>query len=101
MNWIIKPGFFEKAIRGAKQAGLDLGRVIGDWLVKQGFAVHLECCDYYPTVPVLPAADASAPTQDEMAGVPIWGMFRTQSNGITFIFMKVSDSGVLLIATND
>lgn len=101
MNWIIKPGFFEKAIRGAKQAGLDLGRVIGDWLVKQELAVHLECCDYYPTVPLVNASNPSSPTATDTAEVPVWGMFRTLSGGTTRIFMKNSESTVFLIAIND
>lgn len=98
MNWIIKPGYFEKAIKGVRQVGLDLGRVIGDWMVKQELAVHLECCDYYPTVPLLEASNASAPTATDTAEVPVWGMFRTLSGSTTRIFIKTSDTTVLQVA---
>jgi len=49
MNWIIKPGFFERNRVGKSQPGLDLSRVIGDWLVRNGFATTTDCCTYSPT----------------------------------------------------
>ena len=102
MNWIIKPGFFMKAVKGMKQAGLDLGRVIGDWLKAQGHAVSSDCCKYYPSIPLLETSDPSVPTADEYADVPLWGMFRTYDSGAgeVYIWMKDADDSIFQIANN-
>ena len=46
MQFVIKPGYFEKKKRGVGQPGLDLSRVIGDFLVKQNIATTTDCCTY-------------------------------------------------------
>ena len=49
MNWIIKPGFFQRSHVGRPQPGLDLSRAIGDFLIKHGLAVTKDCCTYSST----------------------------------------------------
>lgn len=102
MNWIIKPGFFMKAVKGMKQAGLDLGRVIGDWMVSKGLLLSSNCCVYYPTIPVLEVATIAVPTEAEMEDVPLFGVFRTYDPDTTdsYIFMKLTASTVFEIASN-
>jgi hypothetical protein len=102
MNWIIKPGFFMKAVKGMKQAGLDLGRVIGDWMVSKGLLVSGDCCLYYPTVPVIAAEDITSPSEEEMEDVPLFGIFRTYDSetGDLYIYMKLTASTVVDIATS-
>jgi len=52
--WYIKDGFFAKKVKGKKFLGLDLDRVIGDFLVKFGFATTEDCCEYFPVAPEIP-----------------------------------------------
>lgn len=100
--WVIKPGYFEKKVKGMRQPGLDFGRAIGDWLKGGSLAVTSDCCNYYPTLPLVTAADASAPTETEMAGVPLWGMFRTfdSDNDYTYLFIKTAADATITIADN-
>lgn len=73
-EWVFNLGTYAKK-KGGKQPGLDLKRATFDLLQNQSMAATTDCCTYYPTFPVLIVADATAPTEAEMAGVPIGGIF--------------------------
>lgn len=91
IKFVLKPGFYEKRKTGKNQPGLDLWRVTLDTLVDRSLAVTTDCCNYYPTVPLISAADATTPTESEMdnAGVPPFGMFRTTDGaGVYYLWMR-------------
>ena len=46
MEWIIKPGFFNRRQVGRVQPGLDLSQAIGDFLIKHGILCREKCCGY-------------------------------------------------------
>jgi len=46
MEWIIKPGFFNRRQVGKVQPGLDLSQAIGDFLIKHGILCREKCCGY-------------------------------------------------------
>lgn len=58
-QWVFKPGTFERKQLKKNQPGLDLTRAMFDVLKDHEFAVTKNCCDYFPSIPVI--------TEDERA----------------------------------
>lgn len=77
IKFVIKPGLFEKKRTGKNQPGLDLWRVTLDTLVDRSLAVTSNCCNYYPSAPIVLVVDGDVPTEAEMdnANVPLFGIF--------------------------
>lgn len=78
----ILPGAFtSRRVKG----GLNLNKFVKDLLVSIGFAAVDEdlCCTFYPTFPILNVADEDSVTAEEMASIPILGVFIAQTVGET------------------
>ena len=97
-EFVIKLGNYEPKVYGKRQPGLDLSRVIGDFMDKQSLASSSDCCSYYPTIPVLEVATMATPTETEMENVPLLSLFRTTDGTDHVIFMKITASTTLTIA---
>lgn len=104
IKFVVKPGFFEKRRSGTNQPGLDLWRVTLDTLVDRTLAVTNDCCNYYPTFPIIEVVDVADPTESEMANVPVGGFFRTVVyNGSVYyywLYTKTGAGSYKLISTN-
>jgi len=89
---VIIPGTV-KAGKNAK--GFNLNKFVKQLLQSMGFAVTTDCCTYYPTVPLIEVANASTPTEDEAiaAGVPPFGMFRTENGSDIYLWMRPEAGG--------
>lgn len=95
----IKPGTFQT---GRTKGGLNLNKFIKDVLVSMGFAGTENCCTYYPTFPELDVVNISAPTEEEMANVPIKGLFfAVNEDGYWYLRVKNSVNTSIGIVTND
>ena len=77
IKFVLKPGFYEKKRTGKSQPGLDLWRVTLDTLVDRSLAVTTDCCNYYPTAPIIEVVTEGTPSETEMdnANIPLFGMF--------------------------
>lgn len=97
---VIKPGVVSTGRR--IKGGFNLNRFVKDLLVSLGFAATDDCCNYYPTFPILDVANPSAPTPEEVAAnhVPDGGLFLT-TNGGTYYLWIVADGQAGQFATND
>lgn len=102
-KFVIKPGFYEQRKTGKNQPGLDLWRTTLDTLVDRSLAVTTNCCNYYPTVPLIEVDSASNPTGDEMDAnnIPHYGMFRTESGSSIYVWMRDDSDGAFDIGAND
>jgi hypothetical protein len=105
IKFVVKPGFYEKRKTGKNQPGLDLWRTTLDTLVDRSLAVTTNCCDYYPTAPVVYVATIATPTEAEMdnANIPIKGLFFAEnaSSGDWTFNVRASATVIVTLGTND
>lgn len=89
---VLRPGLYQSQ---NTRGGLNLNNWIKKFLTRIGFAVTSDCCTYYPTVPLIEVANASSPTEDEAiaAGVPPFGMFRTEDGSDIYLWMRPEAGG--------
>ena len=97
---IIKEGVVTSSPKKLK-GGFNLNQFVLKFLEWIGFAATVDCCTYYPTYPLLDVADIANPTADEMANVPLYGMFLTVNGSIFYLNIKASDTTRLIVAAND
>lgn len=70
---VIKPGVVESGRR--IKGGFNLNKFVKELLRSMGFAVTEDCCTYYPSAPQVVVANVNNITAEEVAGVPIYGLF--------------------------
>lgn len=73
-EWVFNLGTYSKKKRGS-QPGLDLTRATLDVLQNKSLVNSDNCCDYYPTAPIVICADHTSPTETEMQDVPNYSLF--------------------------
>lgn len=93
---IIKEGVVTSSPKKLK-GGFNLNQFVLKFLEWIGFAATVDCCTYYPTYPTIVVADASAPTEDEMANIPVMGIFFAV-NGIGSWYLRIKDSASASVA---
>lgn len=102
VEWVIKRDSIERKLR-KEQPGLDLSRAILDSLTLNGFAVSKKtstgCCVFYPSAPVVTAADHDAPTAVEMADVPLLGEFIATDGTDYAKHLKITASTTVILGT--
>lgn len=75
-EWVLNLGTYSKKTKiNRSQPGLDLARTVTDTLENKGLIGTADCCDYYLTVARIAVATDTAPTEAEMAGIPLGGLF--------------------------
>ncbi len=104
-EWVLNLGTYSKKTKiNRSQPGLDLARTVTDTLENKGVLGTMNCCDYFPTVPRVVAVDQSAPTEAEMALIPIGGLFATYEIATPTVWnvrVKVSASSSFTLGTNE
>lgn len=99
LKLVLKPGTYQS---GDTRGGLNLNNWMKNFLKRIGFADTVDCCVYYPTFPTIIVADNNTPTEEEMANVPIKGLFYAQtSDGTWDLRIKLTASTSIDIATSD
>jgi len=78
MSYVLNLGTYSIKYVGKKQPGLDLDRVIGDFLVSQGLATTTDCCTY-----TLVGGGAAGPTTVTTLFNPTTNVLTTTVNGVT------------------
>lgn len=109
VEWILKPGTFDRKHFGfnkrpASQPGLDLTRATFDILKDQSLVVTDDCCTYFPTFPTLIVADRTAPSETEMADIPIGGIFiakESEDPTLWILWMKDGAGTAFDFGTNE
>lgn len=96
----IKEGVVTSSNKKLK-GGFNLNQFVLKFLKWIGFADTVDCCTYYPTVPILPAADPNDPQESEMVNVPPLGLFYcVEGDTVYFYFRDVNSPGYVLITNN-
>lgn len=96
---VLKPGLYQSQ---NTKGGLNLNKWLLKFLKRIGFADTVDCCVYYPTFPTIIVADHTNPTEEEMANIPIKGLFYAEeTNGIWTLYVKTTASSFADLATND
>lgn len=100
-TWI-KQGFYEKlpsskSLRGA----LDLQQEIMDSMIREGLVGTVNCCVYYPVIPVIDVVDAQTPTADETSNVPCNGLFISRTDTIMYVWVKDCINGGNIVLGNN
>lgn len=98
---IIKEGVVTSSPKKLK-GGFNLNQFVLKFLEWIGFAATVDCCTYYPTYPIIVVANAAAPTEDEMANIPVMGIFFADNgNGVWYLRIKDTASTSVAITTNN
>ena len=98
---IIKEGVVTSSPKKLK-GGFNLNTFVLKFLKWIGFADTVDCCTYYFTFPTLEVANIAAPTEEEMASVPLGSMFKTVSEDNTFyLYIKTAPAQADVIFTNN
>lgn len=88
----IKEGVYQKSNKVIKGA-LDLNKEVLDTLVNKRLADSNDCCSYFITVNPIEVVNATTPTPEEIASVPINGLFMTTSGSERALFIKLNAEG--------
>ena len=87
-TWI-KQGFYEKLPNSKSLKGaLDFQQEVLDSLIREGLMGTVNCCDYYPVIPIIDVITAGNPTADEMINIPCNGLFISRADTVMYIWVK-------------
>ncbi len=97
---VLKPGIYQSS---DTKGGLNLNKWIPKFLKRIMFADTVDCCTYYPRLPVLIVANSTSPTDDETANVPVYGQFLAvdSNTDVWYWYIKNPDGTLDQIGTND
>lgn len=84
-TWI-KQGFFEKSNKELKGA-LDFQMEVMDSMIREEILVTSNCCDYYPTFPVV--------TEGEFENLPVLGVAFVESSGNYLLVTKLPSGSIV------
>lgn len=101
-TWI-KQGFYEKLPSSKNLKGaLDFQQEVLDSLIREGLMGTVNCCDYYPVIPVIDVTDALNPTAEEMINIPCNGLFISREDTLMVVLVKdCLVGGTIQLGTND
>ncbi len=93
----IQPGAYQKIpnTAGANIKGaLNFNKEVLDTLVDKDVLGTVDCCQYFPEIPLMDTPDYSNPSQAVIDLVPIFGMFAT-TNGVEYTIWIKTPSGTV------
>lgn len=88
----IKEGVYQKSNKVIKGA-LDLNKEVLDTLVSKDLVGTVDCCSYFITVNPIEVANASTPTPEEIAHVPVNALVMTTSGDERALLIKLNKDG--------